>query len=207
MTTAVFGNASFTKVEDLAGRLSNITASDGAINNLTANSITADSVSVNLPGTGLAARSTYTVTAYAPTGFSTLAASGVLFLNYGSGLAAATAATDTRLVLLPYGARVISAFMTNNGTIQAGATTFDLGTEVWSAAPTGTQDIGAAINAAGFQGTSVGVSIGATSTALGGTGDPLTGTVAAMTNTGITIQGLGAANTAGDFAVQITYIV
>lgn len=210
MTTAVYGNGSFTKVEDLAGRQSNISASDASINILTANSITADSVSVNIPGNGVSARATYTVTGYAPTGFDTLAQNGVQFLNYGSSLAAATAVTDVRLLLLPEGARVISAFMTNNGTVQAGATSFDLGTQVWSSVGTGTQDIGAAILATGFQGTIIGTSIGFTATttsAIGQTGDQVDGTTAASANTGVTIQALGAPNTTGDFAVQLTYIV
>jgi hypothetical protein len=202
--SAVYGNASFTKVEDLAGRLANITASDGVINTLTANSITTQHLTQNMAGDGTALKM-YQVTGYAPVGFSTLAINAVQFLNSAPTKAAATAVGGQFLLLLPTGAQIVQADVTNNGTTVVGATTFDIGTEVWTAAPTGTDDI---FTAATLAGVNAGATVGQTADlGFATSGKVLVPLGATAANTGISVQALAAANTAGDLAIRITYLV
>jgi hypothetical protein len=202
--SAVFGNASFTKVEDLAGRLSNITASDGVINTLTANSVTTQHLAQNAPGDGIGT-TTYQITGYAPTGFSTLATNGIQFLNTAPNKPAATSLTSQFLLILPITSQIHRCELTNNGTVIAGATTFDLGNEAWTTAPTGVANLFAAVPLANVN---YGVSVGQVAdTGFATTGTPIASVTIGTANNGVIVQALGANNTTGDLALRITYVV
>lgn len=201
MATSI--NQNYTKIENISGALSELIVSDAKLSSVTANSVTVDSLNqVNaLPGVG----TLHEVVAYAPSSFSTLAINGILFLNNSPGAAAATAVTDDNLFLLPTGAQVVSAVVTNNGTTITGGTSYDIGTEVWTATPTGNADIAAAMTLATVNaGGTVGLPAGS---ALGSAGSPYTPLAAAAANTGVTVQALTSANTAGDLAVRISYLL
>lgn len=197
-TNPIAGNQNFTKVETLAGPLSELNVSDARASSLHASSVTTDSMTTNSGAYRLVES-----TVYAPTSFSTLAINGVVFFNSARGLAAATAVTDSQLFLLPANAQILSATLTNNGTTVAGGTTYDVGTEVWSAAPTGTSNVAAAVPLATLN---TGTTVSSTANAFGSAGAN-TGLVIAAANTGLSVQVLTTANTAGDMAVTLRYLL
>lgn len=121
--TPVFGNNGFSKVDNLAGQLSNLNASDGTLANLTTSTL--DAGIVQTFGKG----QIVTRYAYAPTTFSTLATGSGLSLMKAPGLAPATSATDVNLFKLPETATIVGAFLDNNGTTvtSGGAATISVG--------------------------------------------------------------------------------
>lgn len=197
-------NASFTKVESLAGSLTDLHVADGRIANLETTTLTLENlVEPNaFPGLG----TLYTVIGYAPTSFSTLASSGVVYLNNASGQAAATAVTDSQLLVLPTGAKVLSAVVTNNGTsvTNTGASTYDVSTEVWPAVAGGGNVAAAMTLATVNTGGAVGP---VAATALGTSGVAFAPLAAAAANTGLTVQVNVGDNTAGDLAVTVKYLL
>lgn len=159
-----------------------------------------------LPGIGASQTGVvHEVVLYAPSSFAETAQNGVLFLMTRPGSTAATSATSTGLFTLPSGARVVSAVVTNNGTTVVGGTTFDVGYEAWSEEPTGNGQVFTALtvarlNTGGFVGP-----VAATALASAGTSFAI-GT-ATTEDTSVTVQVLGAANTAGDFALVLRYLL
>lgn len=204
----VFGNNGFSKVENLAGQLSSLNASDGTVVNLTTSAL--DAGFVQTFGEG----QLVTRYAYAPKTFSTLGVGSGLSLMKAPGLSAATATTDTNLFKLPDTATVVGAFLDNNGTTvtSGGAATVSVGT--------GTALNGAVVTAL-TAGTTVallnsGASVGngqsavlAGANLLGGTGAaPGAGFDAVTAGAGETllnVVGAVAALTAGDLRVAVTY--
>ena len=111
MTSANLSNASYMKVNNQAGQLSDLSVADASVFNLVvSNLVTGNLVVQN------AVYTRGTVVAYAPTSFATLTdLVGAAMLNVPGG-APATVATDPRIVTLPAGAMIVNVLSDNNGT-------------------------------------------------------------------------------------------
>lgn len=202
----VIGNDGFNKIQHMTDHLSELNLTTGRVVDLSAGSVTTQVLNQAVVGLG----TVWQVVGYAPTSFATGAINSVHFLNNSPASAAASAVGDSQLLLLPAGAQVLSVLANNNGTTVAGGTTFDVGTEVWSASPTGNANLLAAATLASLN---AGVSAGnlqnaVTPVALGTVGAVInTAAAAEAANTGVTIQVLSVANTAGDAAVTVSYLL
>ena len=125
-------NASWNgKIENMAGPLTELSVSDGNIANLTVQALQASDIALDNKG--------YTekvVVGFAPTGFGTTAAAGIVNLKNAPGQAAATVNTDAQLLNLPAGAVVTRVLVDSNlSTITSGgAPTFDVGHGTFGAA-------------------------------------------------------------------------
>lgn len=150
--------------------------------------------------------------AYAPSSFATQVTgiASACFLNNTPASAKATLSTESQLYLLPAGARIVRAVLTNNGTPIAGATSFDVGAATFAATPT--------VTAAGFASqvllavVNTGVLIGAVNATFGGSaaiGTACMFPAITQSTTGIMVtnQGASAANTAGDLALWLEYLL
>jgi len=208
LVNSVSGNNGFSKVENAAAHLSELNLSVGQVVNLSA-----EVVSTRLLNQGVAGAGTlFQVVGYAPNGFGTALQNSIVFLNNQQNSAAVTAVTDLRLLVLPVGAQVVSVVATNNGVPITGGATLDIGTEVWSAAPVSSANLftGVATTGAGsldlpvFNGSVVG---GVAPTALGSAGSDLVGVAVVANNTGVSVEVIGASNTAGDLALTVTYLL
>lgn len=207
MATPIAGNQNYTKVDNIAAPVSTLNAGQLKVSTLEAGQVTAGLLHQEFARPGLG--SLRQAVAYAPSGFATAGASSVHFLNNSPNSAAATSASDPQLFLLPAGATVVDILLTNNGTTVAGGTTFDLGTLVWTASPgalTGnllTATTTALVNSA----TGLRAGQSTAPTAFGGLGAANVGVGPVAANTGLAVEVLGAANTSGDLAVLVTYMV
>jgi hypothetical protein len=206
IANSVGGNDGFSKIENSTYHLSELNLTSGRVVDLSAVTVTTRLLNVGIAGLG----TLHQVVGYAPTSFATTPTNGVVFLNNEPKAAPATSVSSSQLLLLPSGARVVSAVVTNNGTTVVGGTSFDIGTDVWSSNPSGLSNISAGmllatVNAGG----SVGNLLNAVEpTALGSAGVKLLTDVNAVgDNTGVTVQVLTTNNTAGDLAVTLTYLV
>jgi len=208
MATPIAGNNNFTKVENLVGSLTTLTVKNAKLSSLDVDG----SVSVGLlnqhnalPGLG----SLHQVVGYAPVGFSTAAINQIHFLNSVPNSAAATSVNSPQLLLLPEGAKVVGAVVTNNGVTitNSGSSTYDISSEVWSASPAAAGNIASAmtlaiVNAGGN------VGFASTPSPLGGVGNAYTAALsAALPNTGVNVQTLVGANLTGDLAVLVSYLL
>lgn len=200
----IAGNDRFSKIENAASHLNELNLTSGQVVDLSAGTVTTQLLNQAIAGSG----TLWQVVGYAPSAFATAAAGDVLFLNNQQQSAVASAVTDSHLLLLPAGAQVVSAVVTNNGVPVVGGVTFDIGTEVWSSAGSGNSDISAAMLLATVNsGGKVGDLLAAPVSALGTSGVAFASGSAVAANTGVTVQVLGAPNTAGDLAVTITYLL
>lgn len=207
IANSVGGNDGFSKIENSTYHLSELNLTSGRVVDLSAVTVTTQLLNVGITGLG----TLHQVVGYAPTSFATTLENGVVFLNNHPKAAPATSVSSSQLLLLPSGARVVSAVVTNNGTTVVGGTSFDISTDVWSSNPSGlSSNISAAMPLATVNaGGSVGNLLNAVQpTALGSAGVKLlTGVNAVGDNTGVTVQVLGGNNTDGDLAVTLTYLV
>lgn len=208
MATAIAGNNNFTKVENLAGTLTTLNVSDAKVSSLDVQgraSVGLLDQRNALPGSGVL----HQVIGYAPVGFATAALNSIQFLNVQPNSPAATAVTSSQLLLLPVGARVVSAMVTNNGVAitNSGSSTYDISSEVWSAVPAVSGNIATAMPLATVN---LGGNVGSasTATALGSSGTANNATlVAAVANTGVNVQTLVGSNLTGDLAVLLSYLL
>jgi hypothetical protein len=198
-------NTGFTKIKNDTN-ISSANIGSANISSLNVTSLQSTLLSQELSGNGNGIQTkTVQVTGYAPTSFSTLAANATVFLTNTYPTTAATASTDSRLLILPTGARITKVEITNNGTVVAGGTTFDIGTEIWTAAPTGTSNIFSGLVTANLNtGAEIG---GVTLSAFGSAGQAVTSLPLLSQGTGITVQALGANNTTGSLSALITYMI
>ena len=160
-----------------------------------------------------------TAVGYAPTGFATTVATGIVSLNRRPGLAndaAATIATalDTTLILPP-GAVITRAFASNNGTAIVGGTNFDIGQSATAATAANIFDavVLADLNLGASVGGGQGTAVAAMDFAAAGDG---LDTVAVFASLGGAALAAGASfvtvtvntnpNTAGDLKVILEYI-
>lgn len=197
----VYGNDGFQKVKS-SDQVAQLNASQGSVVNLYAQNLEVGLLNQKLQGLG----GLYQVVGYAPLGFATSAINQVYFLNNAPASAPAASVSSAQLLVLPVGARVVQAVVTNNGVTIVSGNTYDIGTDVWSATPSGVANIATAmsigtINSGGV----VGAVSGLTSLASGGAA--LTANAAVVANTGVTVQSLVSANTAGDLAVTLWYLL
>jgi len=197
----VYGNDRFQKIKS-SEQLSDLYATDAKVANLSAEKVNVGLLNQKLKGLGSLSQ----VVGYAPVGFASAAANQSLFLNNVPASAAASSVSSSQLLVLPVGARVVQAVVSNNGTTITGGATFDIGTEAWSATPSGVSNITAGMTVGSINSGAV---VGSVSglTALGSAGDVLTANAAVLSDTGVTVQVLGSANTAGDLAVTLWYLL
>ena len=135
-TLSIAGNENFTLVENSAGVLQNLQTSfeqsvESRIQNLT---VYDENFAKEVVGLG----TIFTVTGYAPDNFGTAKKNGGVFLNRVPNNKAATAVTDSQLLHLPIGARIIAMRITNNGTKITGpagppASEVNIDCQAWSA--------------------------------------------------------------------------
>ena len=113
MTSPIAGNEGFIAISNISAPVNNISVG-GAASVQEVDITGAFNSAFDGVGLGVVKE----VIGYAPTSFSTLAtgAANGVWLNTKKGLAAATSTSDSNLLKLPSGARVISAQATNNGT-------------------------------------------------------------------------------------------
>ena len=167
------------------------------------------------------------VVGYAPSSFSTAAASTVLNFNTEQGKAA-----NHSPLVLPKGAFILRVFLSDNGTTITGATNYDVGTTATSAGTSATffnavtvADISTGESTTAGQGAAfvcfcMGNGIGGNTTAVtNGIGQAITTSLAtADTNQALATLHLGAqhfvtvtmasgTNTAGDLRIAIEYIL
>ena len=203
-TYPISGNQFFRRVGDASsGDPEQKYKYDLTVENLTVNNSLSQLL---LPGIGATQTGVvHEVVLYAPNSFAETSQNGVLFLMTKPGSDAATSTTSTGLFTLPTGARVVSAVATNNGTTVVGGTTFDVGYEVWSSEPTGNGQIFTALTVARLN---VGGFVGPVPTAaLASAGTSFAIGSATTQDTSVTVQVLGANNTAGDFALVLRYLL
>lgn len=121
MTSPIAGNEGFIAISNISAPVNNISVG-GAASVQEVDITGAFNSAFDGVGLGVVKE----VIGYAPTSFSTLAvqastttatAADALWLNNKKGLAAATSTSDSQLLKLPRGARIISAHLTNNGTL------------------------------------------------------------------------------------------
>ena len=174
-TQPIAGNQNFTVITNAAAQLSELNVGKLAV---------ADG---RLPE--------FTVTGYAPTGFANAASGAKLNLNNAPGKPQATATTDPNLLRLPKGVKVISAYVTNNGTTitSGGAATLTVGLAALAASPSAP----AALTATG---------IASCNTGVFGVPSAATGDVATTTETFGAVEVNTAALTAGDLKVILTLV-
>ena len=121
MTSPIAGNEGFIAISNISAPVNNISVGGAA-------SVQEVDISgaFNSAFDGVGLGVVKEVIGYAPTSFSSFAvqassttatAADALWLNNKKGLAAATSTSDSQLLKLPRGARVISAHITNNGTL------------------------------------------------------------------------------------------
>lgn len=199
----VYGNDGFQKVKS-SDQVAQLNASQGSVVNLYAQNLEVGLLNQKLQGLG----GLYQVVGYAPLGFATSASGDAYFLNNVPASAPATSVSSAQLLVLPVGARVVQAVVTNNGVtiVSGGASTYDIGTVVWNIIPPASNNITSAmtkstINSGGVVGAVSGL------TTLTSAGAPLTANAAVVANTGVTVQTLSTANTAGDLAVTLWYLL
>lgn len=206
MSNAIAGNNNFTKVENVSGSLS---VSEAKVSTLDVEGTVSLGLLVHRnerPGLG----SIRQVVGYAPIGFATAAEDSIMFLNVKPQSPVATSVNSPQLLLLPVGAKVVGAVVTNNGkTISnSGTATYDITAEVWSASPSANGNIANnmtlnTINLVGHVGFGH-----PTSSDLGTAGTQYKTTLSsAANNTGVNVQTLGGSNTSGDLAVLINYLL
>lgn len=208
MATPIAGNNNFTKVENLAGSLTNLNVTDAKVNSLDVQgraSVGLLEQRNSFPGRG----SLRQVVGYAPVGFSTAVVDTIQWLNVQPNSPAATAVTSSQLLLLPVGAQIVSAMVTNNGVTVTNTVLsfYDVSSEVWSAVPAATGNIASGVPLASVN---LGANVGgaATSSALGSSGTSNEAVLAAaVANTGVNVQTLLGDNLTGDFAVLLTYLL
>jgi hypothetical protein len=204
-TNPIDGNQFFSRVGNVSSGSAPETnyTYDLSVENLTVNRSLSQLL---LPGIGASQTGVVHETVlYAPAGFNEATQNSVSFLMKKPGTTAATSLTSAGLFVLPLGARIVSAVATNNGTTVVGGTTFDVGYEAWNDEPTGNGQIFTALtvarlNTGGFVGP-------VAATALGSAGTSFAIGSATTEATSITVQVLGAANTAGDFALVLRYLL
>lgn len=204
--TPVIGNDGFQRVKNSTEQLNELNLINGRVVELSAGTVTTRLLNQAVVGLGTLRK----VVGYAPVGFATAATNQVFYLNNSPASVAATALTNSQLLLLPTGARIVNVTVTNNGTTVVGGTTFDLGTEEWnSGGGTGTSNLLAGATLASINsGVTAGNELAAVApVALGTSGVSLAPLSAVPANTGVSIQVLGSPNTAGDVAVTITYLL
>ena len=213
MTNPISGNQFFTRVENIAGQLTNLNASVASVGSLTVGGAMSAGSAV-LTGTNQSS----TVVGYAPASFATGAISSIHNLMTAPGLGAATVVTDPNLLHLPAGAVVDRVVVTNNGTTVVGGTSFTVGTKssVLAGALTNTTTTNAVVamllatvNAA-TGGAVGGNTDGSSELALGTAGQVTTlGTLAGQAQGAfdnlVAVVVNTQPNTAGDLCVEITY--
>ena len=210
----IAGNQDFNNVENVAGQIpllevDALRAQSVGVNELNLNGSISDKNAY--PGSVL-----HRVVGYAPASFGTTAANGGVFLNKSPGLPKSLNGSAAQLLVLPVGAKLIRATLTNNGTtVTPSGASLNVGVESWKATPN---------NDAVFQGAVVGlatasginnaqgvtVSANVTIQANGGfgstgTADPATPVTVAAGAQNVSVIVKGAALTAGDLALVIEY--
>ena len=210
MTNSVSGNQFFTRVENIAGQLTNLNASVASVGSLTVGGAMSAGSAV-LTGTNQSS----TVVGYAPTSFATGAISSIHNLMTAPGLGAATVVTDPNLLHLPAGAVVDRVVVTNNGTTVVGGTSFTVGTKDATLATaladaTTTDAVVAMLLVTVNGGGTVGGTTATTELALGTAGQlstvsTLAGQAQGAFDNLVAVTINGAPNTAGDLCVEITY--
>lgn len=156
-----------------------------------------------VPGKGIL----YQVIGYAPTEFAAAAAASSLYLNASAGIAQATAVTSAGLLILPTGAQIVSAKVTNNGTtVDSAGGNFNIGVEVYSDTPVGSGQVFTTLLE-----TSVNLANGsavssADPLALGSGGSVSAPLVATVADSVVSVTN-AVAVLAGDMAVLITYLL
>lgn len=211
----IAGNQDFNNVENVAGQIpllevDALRAQSVGVNELNLNGSISDKNAY--PGSVL-----HRVVGYAPASFGTTAKGGGVFLNKSPGLPKSLNGSAAQLLVLPVGAKLIRATLTNNGTTVTsnGAPTLDVGVESWKATPNNADVFSSAVvglaAASGINNAQgVTVSANATIQATGGFGS--TGGAAAATpvtvaagaqNVSVLVK--DAALTAGDLALVIEY--
>ena len=201
----VAGNNGFQKIENSASHFSELNVSSSQVVDLNAQSVTTRVLNQSLEGLG----TLYQVVGYAPSSFATAAAGSVLFLNNSQNSTDATSANDSRLLVLPENARVVSAVVTNNRTNVVGAADFDVGLEAWSDAPTGDNSVFDGVSLADVNsGSFVGSLLGAAAPlGLGSPGIALNVGAALGADSGVCVTVNTSPNTSGDLAVTVTYLL
>jgi len=172
-------NANFSSVQN-----------DLTVKNLTANNVTFQKLNDEGPAPGLGLQS---VVGYAPTSFATQGSAVIANLNSAPGQAAATTVANGALNI-PIGAVVISAQVSNNSTTVVGGTDFDIGLDA-------------------TQGTTSNTLFDALPLANLNSGNfiqlatPVTGVVPLAAANFVTVTVNTTANTTGDLAVKVNYLL
>jgi hypothetical protein len=132
MANPIAGNQNFTSVENITGQIRNLNVATGRVAELTAGTITSDSIVTDSITDALGLYRYTTVVAYAPTGFAGLAVSpAALTLRDTAAQADLTTYTSGNgMVIIPPLAEVLSIVAYNNGTAIAGGTTFNIGLSI-----------------------------------------------------------------------------
>lgn len=188
--TTLAGNAQFTKVDNLAGHLSDLNVSDAKVGVL--------SVQGNLTVGGDVLQGgvqTGTVVGYTPTGVLAVA-SYTLVRTAGS--SAVTVATDPQAITLPVGAVVKSISYVGQNTFTQSGGTFGIGTGALNAASTADVAVGTPTLANGAGGANLSL-LGSTTT-----GDAATVVPASPSNY-LNLDVVAASITVGQLCVTIEY--
>ncbi len=211
----IAGNQDFNKVENVAGQIpllevDALRSQSVGVNEL---NLTGSISDINAyPG-----RVLHRVVGYAPASFGTTASNNGVFLNKSPGLPKSINGSAAQLLVLPVGAKLIRATITNNGTTvtSGGSPTLNVSVESWKANPTQSNlfqnaivDVASASSINNAQGVTVSANVeilgnagfGASGTATPAT--PVTVTAGAQ-NVGVLVK--NAALTAGDLALVIEY--
>lgn len=211
----IAGNQDFKHVENVAGQIpllevDALRSQSVDVNELNLTGSISDSKAY--PGSVL-----HRVVGYAPASFGTTAKDNGVFLNKLPALAKSVNGNAEQLLVLPVGAKLIRATLTNNGTTVTsnGSTTLNVGVESWQAVPSATnlfQDAPVAAASASGINNAQGVTVSANVVTLlnagfGGSGvgtaaSPVTVTTGVQ-NVGVLVK--GANLTAGDLALVIEY--
>lgn len=104
------GNQNFTVVDSLAGQLAKINVADSNIANLIASDVTFQNCMITGGAKSLNGLKVHQISGYAP---ASLAASSSYFVNkaYGAASAGAASSSNTSVLVLPAGARVVGALL------------------------------------------------------------------------------------------------
>ena len=211
----IAGNQDFNNVENVAGQIpllevDALRAQSVGVNELNLNGSISDKNAY--PGSVL-----HRVVGYAPASFGTTAKDSGVFLNKSPGLPKSLNGSAAQLLVLPVGAKLIRATLTNNGTTvtSSGSANLNVGVESWKATPNNVDVFkGALVAAATASGinNAQGVTVSANVLVLGNSGFGSSGEATAATpvtvaagaqNVSVLVN--GAALTAGDLALVIEY--
>jgi len=184
-------NANFTKVDSLAGQLSDLNVADARVDELTAHTINAD---LTYSSSGW---EHHTIVGFVPGPFVGAAAAHNLNTTQGTAQAVSLLAGD--LLVLPLGAVVLGAYVDNNGTTIAGPASFGIG---WNPALAVTAtNIATALLLATAN---VGGAVGFVGTALASAGAALAASLAANMVVSVTPSALVSA---GDLRVTVEFLL